>query len=73
MLKKVYLEDGMRVFLYDSTYARDINSVLKDAELRINNDSSIRLKREDKEVTVDLDDLGLDEDECGCYLEIEGY
>jgi len=72
MLRKIYVQDGTRVFLCDSPYSRDINSVLKDAELKINK-NSVNLCRNGKEVKIDFADIGLEEDERGYYLEVEGF
>lgn len=72
MLRKIYVQDGTRVFLCDSHYAREINSVLKDAQLKIDK-NSVNLCRNGKEIKIDFEEIGLEEDEIGFYLEVEGF
>jgi hypothetical protein len=72
MLRKIYVQNGTRVFLCDSPFAREINSVLKDAQLNINN-SGVNLSRNGKEIAINFEDIGLEEDEESFYLEVEGF
>lgn len=70
MKSKIYINNNSFIQFGDTRFTRDKNLSCKEATIRFK-DCGIDIEVGSQKVHCDVEDLGLDEDDCGFFYEID--